>query len=152
MASRGVLTPPYAGARGLLDWCIDLWPYVNGKALMSGLKLAEMETSEMLDVVHFILETDVTYSSAEQAESRSTMRQLLYRDLYKQEYKYAMQGTSSTEASGRVGKDRLKDFDIPDEVQYDIKKTNKKEATKPYIRPTLLTEDALSAALEPPLN
>jgi hypothetical protein len=51
-----------------------------------------------------------------------------------------------------VGKDRLKDFDIPDEVQYDIKKTNKKEATKPYIRPTLLTEDALSAALEPPLN
>ena len=53
---------------------------------MSGIKLAEMETSDMLDVVHFILETDVTYSTAEQAESRSTMRQLLYRDLDQEEY------------------------------------------------------------------
>jgi hypothetical protein len=123
---------------------------------MSGIKLAEMETSDMLDVIHFILETDVTYSTAEQAESRSTMRQLLYRDLYQEEYKYSMQNGSSTEASGRMGTDRLKDFDVPDEVQYDLKKTNtsvgKKEPVKPYIRPTPLSDDALSAALEPPLN
>ncbi len=127
---------------------------------MSGVNLAELDTVDMLDVVHFMLEEDVNYSTAEQAESRSTMRQLLYRELYKREYGYSMGNTAGgAPTSGSTGERRLRDFDVPDEIQYDVKTRaqpsteTKKQPTKPYIRPTVLTDEGINAALkEPPLN
>jgi hypothetical protein len=71
---------------------------------MSGLRLSEMEAQEMLDVVHFMMEDDLNLVSAEQAESRSKTRVLLYDLLYDRSYKY---GTIARQSN----KSRTFDFD-----------------------------------------
>ena len=88
MACRGILRPPYEGARSLLEWGIDLWPYVNGRAIVNGLQLASMDASDMLDVLHYFLEDDMNYSTAEQAEARDNSRSAIYEAMYSSSYKY----------------------------------------------------------------
>jgi hypothetical protein len=63
---------------------------------MSGVRLLELDSSDMLDIVHFLFEEDNTYSTPEGAESRSKLRTLLYGKLYNKEYKfpYNSSGTS----------------------------------------------------------
>jgi hypothetical protein len=63
---------------------------VNGKALMSGLVLEEMEASHMLDVIHFLFEDDLSVSTAEQVESKSQTRGIIYDELYGTGYKYRL--------------------------------------------------------------
>lgn len=118
---------------------------------MSNVRLAELDSRDLVDVLHYMFEDDTAYASAEQAEARSTIRELLYRDLYNKTYKYAFNKSSG---SANTGSQRLADFDIPDTVQDDIKQrpTPQKQATKPYIRPTDLSEESLSRVLQPPLN
>lgn len=117
---------------------------------MSHVRLAELNSSDMLDVIHYMFEDDTGYASAEQAEAKSTIRELLWRDVYNSTYKYATPKSRGT----NTGSERLADFDIPDTVQHDIKQrpAKDKQATKPYIRPTELSEEALSQVLQPPLN
>lgn len=119
---------------------------------MSNVRLAELDSRDLVDVLHYMFEDDTAYATAEQAEARSTIRELLYRDLYNKTYKYAYSGKSGTGTT--TGSQRLAEFDIPDAVQDDIKQRPepKKQATKPYIRPTDLSEEALSKVLQPPLN
>lgn len=69
---------------------MNVWPYVNGRALMSGIQLMEMEGSDMMDVLHFIFEDDFTSASEEHARSRSAIRESLYRDLYGVSYKFKL--------------------------------------------------------------
>lgn len=95
MVGRAVLRAPYEGARALLMWAVDMWPYVNGKALMSGIRLGELEASDMLDVVHFLFEDDMAAASGEQAEARSHVRTTLYRNFYEREYKYKIDSSSN---------------------------------------------------------
>lgn len=95
---------------------MDLWPYVNGKALTLGLSLAEMELSNMLDVVHFFFEEDSRFSSAEEAEGVSALRTSIYRDLYGVKYRYA----STKRKNKNLNEDYYSDL----------------EETKPYIPPT----------------
>lgn len=78
---------------------MDLWPYVNGKALTLGLSLAEMELSDMLDVIHFFFEEDSRYSSAEEAEGVSALRTSIYRNLYGTSYRYGTQKSKNTQTS-----------------------------------------------------
>ena len=96
MASRGVFKPPYGGARGLVEWAIDLWPYINGKALVQGLKLKEMELADMLDVLHYFFEEDVLVRSSEEAEAKTQIRSVLYKDLYGTTYKYGVNNTGQS--------------------------------------------------------
>ena len=103
MARRAVFRTPYEGARALLIWAMDIWPYVNGKALMSGIRLEEMESSEMLDVIHFLFEDDMAAASGEQAEARSKVREVLYRNFYEREYKYKSHSNSGNRSSGLSG-------------------------------------------------
>jgi len=87
LASGRVLRPPYAGARAISEWAVELWPYVNGKALVNGINLSQMEMSDMLDVMHFFMEEDFSQSStAEQSEAKDKARELIYSSLYNRTY------------------------------------------------------------------
>lgn len=116
MVDRAVFVTPGRAARGLTQWAVDLWPYVNGKALTLGLRLAEMELSDMLDVIHFMFEEDSKYSSAEEAESVSSMRTALYSQMYKTSYRYSVKTSKKSGSSSNFN--------------YDI------DEVKPYIPPT----------------
>jgi hypothetical protein len=150
MARRGVFKPPYAGARGLVEWAIDLWPYVNGKALLSGVKLKELEMADMLDVVHFFFEEDLKVSSEEEAQAKSQIRSVLYRDLYKQTYKYGVKGKGQSynysndtyPSDGFLGKDET----VPDPI---------KPPTKPFVPATDFNSDSplpFGQIVDPPLG
>jgi len=95
---------------------MDLWPYVNGKALTLGLSLAEMELSDMLDVIHFFFEEDSRFSTAEEAEGVGALRTSIYRDLYGVKYKYAPT--------------KRKNRNLNEDYYSDLNET------KPYIPPT----------------
>lgn len=115
MAYRGVHEPPKSAARGLVSWAIDLWPYVNGKALFNGIKLAELEASEMLDIIHFIFEEDMTHSSGEQAEVQSRVRTTLYETMYETKYKYGYESTESR--NQRIYDEALEEPDIVENLK-----------------------------------
>jgi hypothetical protein len=102
MAHAGVHEPPGRAARGLLTWGIELWPYVNGKALVNGLKLSSMEASDMLDVIHYYFECDLDLSTAEQAKSRDSTRELIYSDMYGRPYKYANGSGNSIQPGSKI--------------------------------------------------
>lgn len=95
MADRAVLGPPGRAARGLTQWAVDLWPYVNGKSLTLGLRLAEMELSDMVDVLHYLFEEDSRFGTAEEAEALGTMRSTLYSTMYGTTYRYSLKSSNS---------------------------------------------------------
>jgi hypothetical protein len=133
MASGTVFTPPYAAARAFIEWAVDLWPYVNGKALVSGLKLAEMDAADMVDIFHYYFEEDLNIVSQEQVAAKSESRSVIYRTLYGTTYKYRVDTEmKSTTASGSSSFDDLTPFDPSNNV------------TKPYVPPTEFDADASS--------
>ena len=44
----------------------------------------------MVDVLHYFFEEDLRFSSEEEIEATSTTREVVYRNLYKTDYKYKM--------------------------------------------------------------
>jgi len=149
MAGGAVFKPPHRAAIGLLEWGIDLWPYINGKALVSGLQLASMNASDMLDVLHFFFEEDLNYSTAEQAEAVSKVREMVYRDMYGLTYKYAYKQSKNKTKSFDADDDN---YDFDDLVPYDPTSNS----VKPYIPPTEFDAevglDFGMGNIEPPLN
>jgi hypothetical protein len=99
MADRAVLGPPGRAARGLTQWAVDLWPYVNGKSLTLGLRLAEMELSDMVDVLHYLFEEDSRFGTAEEAEALSSLRTALYSTMYNITYRYPVKSSGSRSKS-----------------------------------------------------
>lgn len=67
---------------------------------MSGLRLSQMEMSEMLDVMHYIFEEDMTFSTGEQADAQTAIRKSLYKELYHKDYKYNRGSGKKNTASG----------------------------------------------------
>jgi hypothetical protein len=129
MVGGAVFITPYDGARALLEWAVDLWPYVNGKAIMSSVNLGELDSKDMLDVIHFILEEDLLASTEEEVHYKSSSRKLIYEQFYEEEYKYerkVAQSKGSTTASGEI----INDDDL---VPFD---PTVKNVRKPYVRPT----------------
>jgi len=55
-----------------------------------------MEASDMLDVIHFFLEEDNHHASKEEADARSSAREIIYQDFYGHPYKYSTSGTTSS--------------------------------------------------------
>lgn len=129
MDCRATNEPPGRAARGLLTWAVDLWPYVNGKALTLRLDVKEMEASEMMDVIHYMFEEDNTYASAEEAYGKSAMRVGLY-DMYGKPYRYKVDPPNDKKSGGRKYIDPMAgpeiDLDLPSETQ----------EKKPYVPPT----------------
>jgi hypothetical protein len=61
---------------------------------MSGIRLEELNSSDMLDVIHFLFEDDLAAASGEQSEARSNVRTILYREFYEKEYRYKSESSS----------------------------------------------------------
>jgi hypothetical protein len=60
---------------------------VNGKVILSGIMLLELDASDMLDVIHYLFEEDLRVSSAEESEAVSKIRETMYPLLYGRPYK-----------------------------------------------------------------
>ena len=117
---------------------------------MSGLQLTGMEASDMLDVIHYLFEDDMRFSSGEMADAVTKSRTSLYEQMYGTTYIFSDVSSNSQNryASGP------KNFDDFDDIKpYDP--TKKK--TKPYIPATKVDPDSgmlmdTSGLLEPPLR
>lgn len=107
---------------------------------MSGLQLASMHASDMLDVIHYIFEEDMRFASAEESKATDAVRNSLYRDFYGTEYKYS---ASSSRPQSQGG-----EFDGFDSVT-----PYSPTATKPYIPPTEFDPDmGLPGLIEPAIG
>jgi len=109
---------------------------VNGKALVSGLQLASMPASDMLDVIHYFFEDDLNYSTAEQAEARDKTRDSLYAELYNSTYRYSRQTSSGTYIPSSEDDADATEEKMPEPF-------NPAQRTKAYVAPTNVDADAI---------
>jgi hypothetical protein len=99
LANRAVLRSPGRAARGLVEWAIDLWPQVNGKAIVNKVDLLEMDSADMVDVIHYFFDEDMRYGSYESALMHSGFRERIYESLYEKKYMYAIKDRASSDMS-----------------------------------------------------
>ena len=116
---------------------------------MSGLDLAEMSSTNMVDVIHYFFETDLTSDNPEYAEVKSDVRSMIYRDLYDTEYIYGVKKSqrTSTAASDQPFSNTPAQFD-PDTPPKNV------FTSKPYVPATDFSEnssDPFGGLLDPPL-
>ena len=116
MANRGVQWRPGRAARGLISWALDLWPYVNGKAIVNQLELRSLRADKLLSVLHYYFEEDSRYSSGEEAESLSAVRTALYEDMYGVTYKYQIKTSKNKNQYSTASNE----FEYPDEAFEDF--------------------------------
>jgi hypothetical protein len=97
---------------------------------VNGLRLEEMELSDMLDVVHYFYEEDLNYASVEQAQMTDARRITLFKQLYGINYRYASDESKNRTAAASS------DFDFDDLTPFDP--TNAE--TKPFVPATNMDE------------
>jgi hypothetical protein len=101
---------------------------------MSGLHLSEMDVSDMLDVLHFIMEEDMlSAQSGEHLEAKEKVRTVIYKEFYEQDYVFLRNSSKSY-----IVEEPLNDIDTSGITPFDPKK----EPTKPYVPPTQVNPDA----------
>jgi hypothetical protein len=108
---------------------------VNGRALVNGLRLADMPAPDMLDVLHYFFEDDLNFSTPEQAEAREKTRSSIYQELYNSTYKYASNGKDFI----GEGVDEPEDDSGEEE---EINPFTVKEKAKSFIKPTEFNPEA----------
>jgi hypothetical protein len=102
-----------------------------------------MDMSEMLDVLHYYMESDFDVSSAEQAEARDKARSIIYKSLYGKEYKFNSSGKRSSQATASSYNESFPDVDPLE------------GPTKSYVPPTDFNSDSknpFGEVLDPPLG
>lgn len=62
---------------------------------MHGVHLASLNSSDMMDAIHYMFEEDIIITSKEEAESRDRVRVSIYDTMYGQRYKYSSVGSTS---------------------------------------------------------
>jgi hypothetical protein len=120
---------------------------------MNGLNLAEMDASDMLDVLHYMFETDYTPPSEESARSKSAIRESIYPALYNTPYRYALP-KDKTPKDGRFGVPDDIDLDVEDEPLPDPF-SPKPKTVKPFTPASTFDPDAklpFGGALDAPLK
>lgn len=120
---------------------------------MSGVRLLDLDSSDLFDVIHYIFEEDATQSStAEQAEARDSMRVTLYRSLYNVNYQYAYKATSTANNFSMLD-DPLDALQPNSYGDFDPSKSG---PPKPYIPATDFSENSVNPyavnKLDAPLN
>ena len=153
MVGRAVFSPPYTAVRNLAEWAIDLWPYVNGKAIMSGVRLLDLTPSDMFDVIHYIFEADLAESMNEYAEVKDIYRIKIYEDFYSRDYPYAS-NKSRTQSFNPDLPPIGDEFGGPPGPQENFEQVPS-PVTKRYVPPTEFSEDAenpYKGVLDAPLN
>ena len=102
---------------------------------MSGLRLGEMDSAEMLDVIHVIFEEDYTNAvNGEQVDAKSNVRKIIYKEFYEKEYKHS--SSSKTDYSDLEPEER--GYDYSDVVPFDPAKAER----KPFVPSTDFNPDA----------
>ena len=153
MVDGGVHEPPGRAAQGLIAWAVHVWPYVNGKALFQGIRLGSLDAEDMLDILHYLFEEDNHFVSEESANSRSGLRDNMYKDLYNKEYKYKY--VSKSKSSSSVGNaEDFGTFSVEDADAMSVTPFNPRE-TKPYVPPTPFDpnkQNPFDGILDGPLN
>lgn len=102
---------------------------------MHGVRLSELDMSDMLDVFHYFFEEDALWSStAEHAEAKDAVRTEVYSGLYSRTYNYA------------AAKSRQIDFDnidAPlDDMPIPVDPFERSNSVKPYTPATDFNPDA----------
>lgn len=75
-----------------------------------GIVLEELESSDMIDVLHFLFEEDALGPTGEFIEARSTLRTSIYSNLYNREYRFKVGKSDSSRPMTANGED-LTPFD-----------------------------------------
>jgi hypothetical protein len=118
---------------------------------VNGLNLKEMEASDMLDVLHYFIEEDMNYLSAEHADGRSRTREILYQDFYGYRYPYASSNTANVSAQGGI----TKNFDDPIDDEEIVAFNPLKGPTKAFVPATPVDASSrkpFGAILDEPLS
>ena len=108
---------------------------------MSGIRLEELDASDMLDVIHFFFEDDNRFSTAEEAKAVDQLRSGLYKDLYNRNYKYATKSGSGLNTAGGSFDLEPENGDFEEEVIQPFNPRQHKEPTKSYVPATELSDD-----------
>ena len=111
----------------------------------------------MLDVLHYLFEEDANFSSEEQLKARSSVRSVIYKNVYDRDYTYRYDESSK-------GNDSMPDFGEPEgetassnfERPVDPFAPPTAAAPKPYVPPTDFDPTAANPFMgtlrEPPLR
>jgi len=103
---------------------------------VSGLDLLEIDATDAVDVIHYFFEEDLRVTTAEEADAKSEVRSLMYREFYGTHYRYA---TKSSSGRGTAGGDSLPSDGFYGDVEpFDpVPRTS-----KPYVPPTDFDADS----------
>lgn len=104
---------------------------------MNGIVLEELDTPELVDILHYMFEEDLMASTKEESDVKDEVRKTIYRDLYNTEYLFGISERSSKRtytASGEFLEDSYDDI-----VPFD---PTVKQERKGYIAPTNFDENS----------
>lgn len=88
--------------------------------------------NNMMDVLHYLFEEDVNFVSPEQMQSRTRIRQLVYKQVYDKVFEYGINEESDFSDSNEFG----------NAGDYVAQKPYENSEVKPYIPPTNFNPDA----------
>jgi hypothetical protein len=86
---------------------------------VNGIRIEELNASDMLDVIHYFFEESVNFSTEEQSKAVDAVRTQLYQDLYGREYRYSNKSSKPgfNTAGGGFDFDEPEDADQPEEIK-----------------------------------
>lgn len=118
---------------------------------MSGIKLLDLDSSDLVDVLHYMFEEDLAENMNEYSEVKDTYRTRIYEDFYETSYPYA-----APKSSKKVFDPDLPPLDEPiNGVEPEGFSQGASKSSKRYIPPTDFLEDAQNpyhGVLDAPLN
>lgn len=118
---------------------------------MSGVRLLELDSADLVDVLHYMFEADLAENMNEYAEVKDTYRTRIYEDFYNSRYNYA--GPKSKKSTFDPN---LPPLDDPiNDIEPEGFSQGAPKASKGYVPPTEFIEDAQNpyhGVLDAPLN
>lgn len=115
---------------------------------MTGVHLAELPATDMLDILHHMFEEDHSYQSEAHMKSKLKMRETVYEKLYGQPFKYGYKDTSKpsyedADLDEPLQKSPTQDLDdIGADDGITPFKPREQQPTKAYIQPTQFDPEA----------
>lgn len=117
---------------------------------MSGIRLEQLSMADMLDVIHYIFESDaLSISSSEHADAKDAVRSTIYEELYHRSYDYG----SKKKSNDFSNIDPPIDGDMP--VPVDPFEKSGSTPPKPFVPATQMDENSLrpfGGVLDAPLR
>lgn len=107
---------------------------------MSGVRLSELSMADMLDVIHYIFESDsLSISSSEHADAKDAVRSTIYEELYNRSYDYGSKKKSNdfSNIDAPFG-----DFDDDLPVPVDPFERSGSAPPKPFVPATQMDENS----------